>query len=115
MDRLSVRKLETVIVRGLSFLQCVLATSGAHPTSYSVGIPVFLRGALHSGGQGDYSPPASDKVKNEWRYASSLLLFHYGVFRHTLTCLFIYFPRALELMQHLIPTYERPFTSYCQS
>ena len=43
MDRLTViRRLETVIVRGLLFLQSVLTASRAHPTSYLVGIPGFF-------------------------------------------------------------------------
>ena len=50
----------------------------------------FFRGALQAGREGDYSPPATAKVKNEWSYASSPLLCLYGVFRHMFTCLFFY-------------------------
>ena len=45
--------------------------SGAHPTSYSVGIGDSDHGIKQPRCEADYAPPCSAEVKNEWSYTSA--------------------------------------------
>ena len=73
-----------VRARDFSLLQNVYTSSGALPTSYSVGTVVFRRGTAVKGVTYIIQHPASAKVKNEWRHTSTPPIYPKGVDKKTI-------------------------------
>jgi hypothetical protein len=53
--------------------------SGAHPTSYPMGIRGSFPGVKRPGREADHSPPSRAKVKNAWSYTSTLPIRLHGM------------------------------------